>query len=361
MRGRRTISGLAVLAAVAATTAACATDGDAEGPGAPPVVRADDAVRPQPGRDYRLVRTLRDRDARRASGVMESEEVLLTWYSGFHDTVHHALLDPWSGRRTRLPDLGGATVVLSATSSTVHFVRPAPGPPRDLVRLDRSTGHRRHFTLPEVPHARHYTVLGLDDDTVWFKTGPGYDHDSPDDVWSVRFGRPGTLEHQGKLSTPSLAGGVLAYAVRRTDGGPDSVALREVATGDTTKIPLPTGCSVESSFTSILGNGDQVAVDSYCGSHSPTFVVDRTDGVVADLRVESDEGAVQASDRTASFYRYSYDLATGRLYDVSDRTSLGGTPPTAGPGDRPLMIWPRGNDRHGDPTKVLVVRLADPS
>ena len=361
MRGL-TISGLAVLAAIAATTAACATDGGgAEAAGAPPVVRADDAVRPQAGRDYRLVRTLRDRDARRASGVMESGEVLLTWYSGFHDTVHHALLDPRSGRRTRLPDLGGATEVLSATSSTVQFVRPAPGPPRDLVRLDRSTGHRRHFTLPEVPRARHYTVLGIDEDTVWFKTGPGYDHDSPDDVWSVRFGRPGTLEHQGKFSTPTLADGVLGYAVRRTDGGPDSVALREIATGDTTKIPLPAGCSVESGFTSILGNGDQVAVDSYCGDHSPTFVVDRTDGIVADLRVESDEGAMQTGDRTVSFYWYSYDLATGRLYDVSDRTSLSGTPPTAGPDLRPLMIWPRGHDRHGDPTKVLVVRLADPS
>ena len=103
---------------------------------------------------------------------------------------------------------------------------------------------------------------------------------------------------------------MLAYAVRRTDGGPDSVALREVATGDTTKIPLPAGCSVElAASTSILGNGDQVAVDSYCGDHSPTFVVDRTDGIVADLRVESDEGAVQMGDRTVSFYGYAYDLA----------------------------------------------------
>lgn len=360
MRGRLTISGLAVLAATAATASACAAGDGAERAGPPPVVRADDAVRPQEGRDYRLVRTLRDRDARRASGVVESGEVLLTWYTKSYD-VEHALLDPRSGRRARLPDLGGATEVLSATSSTVYFVRPAPGPPRDLVRLDRSTGHRRHFTLPDVPRGGHYTVLGLDDDSVWFKTGPAYDHDSPDDVWSVRFGRPGTLEHQGRFSTPTLSDGVLAYAVRRTDGGPDSVALREVATGDTVTVTLPAGCSAGSRWMTILGNGDQVAVDSYCGDHSPTFVVDRRDGIVADLRVESDEGAMQMSDRTVSFYWYSYDLATGTLYDVSDRTSLGGTPPTAGPGDRPIMIWPRGNDRHDDPTKVLVVRLADPA
>ncbi|GAA2136210.1 hypothetical protein GCM10009844_02290 [Nocardioides koreensis] len=360
MRGRLAISGLALLAAAAAT-AACATDhGGAEAAGPPPVVRADDAVRPQEGRDYRLVRTLRDRDARSASGVIESGEVLLTRYTKSYD-VEHALLDPRSGRRTRLPDLGGSADVLSATSSTVWFVRPAPGPLRDLVRLDRSTGHRRHFTLPEVPRARHYTVLGLDADTAWFKTGPGYDHDSPDDVWSVRFGRPGSLEHQGRFSTPTLAGGVLAYAVRRTDGGPDSVALREVATGDTVTVALPGGCSVGSRWETILGNGDRVAVDSHCGDHSPTFVVDREDGVVADLRVESDEGVMQVSDRTVSFYWYSYDLATGRLFDVSGRSSLAGTPPAAGPGDRPLMIWPRGNDRHGDPTTVLVVRLADPS
>lgn len=126
-------------------------------------------------------------------------------------------------------------------------------------------------------------------------------------------------------------------------------------------VALPAGCSAGSRSMTILGNGAQVAVDSYCGDHSPTFVVDREDGVVADLRVESDEGAMQMSDRTVSFYWYAYDLATGRLYDVSDRTSLGGTPPAAGPGDRPVMIWPRGNDRHDNPTRVLVVRLADPS
>jgi hypothetical protein len=127
---------------------------------------------------------------------------------------------------------------------------------------------------------------------------------------------------------------------------------------------------VRSALSDFMTNGSQMVADAYCSVRAsgpagpaqerrsqPTFVVDRTAGVVTELPVEPDEGALATSDRAVAFYWYSLDLTTGKLYDVSDRTELGGTPPVTGPGDQPIALWPRGTDVHGDPTRVLIVRL----
>jgi hypothetical protein len=357
MRGHLLIAGVAAATAVLSATSACgAADPGGTRAAPPPVVSAADAVRPQEGRDYRLVRTLRDRDAHRAAAVTDSGEVLLTWYSGSRDHVHHALLDPRTGKRTRLPDLGPTSEVIEVTRTRSVLVTPAPGPPVRVVLWNRDSGRVRGFTLPEV-RGRLYRVLDVEDDRVWFRTGPAGEHDSPDNVWSMRFGRPGTLHHVGFFTAPAVTDGVLAHAVRRSGDAPDAVTMRDVSGGPATRVPLPDDCSVEPSSTSVETNGEQASVDAYCGDHETTFVVDRTAGLVADLRVEADEGNLQTSDRAVSFYWYAYDLTTGRLLDVSDRTRLAGTPPVAGPGDHPLMLWPRGTDRHDRPTRVLVVRL----
>lgn len=369
------ISGAVAVSVAAAVVVGRAAGGDVAAQRTPAttavsLVKRADAVAPQRGADYGLLTTLRGRDARRAAGVTASGEILLSWWTGFNETAHHALLDPASGRRSPLPDLGGRTRVLAATHRTVTFARPAQRWGLDIVRLDRASGRWRHFTLPEV-RGRQYSILGLDGTTVWFKTGPSAEHTSPDDVWSVRFRHPATLVHQGRRSTPAFADGVLSWVVRSLSmDGPDVIAMRDAAGGRATKVPLPENCKVDASATSLLGNGSLLAVDAFCGDRptgpggagevrtSPTFVVDRTAGVVTELRVESDEGATGVSDRTVSFDWYSYDLATGKLYDVSDRTDLAGTPPTTGPGDRPVAIWPRGTTvGHLDPTRVLVVRL----
>lgn len=370
------ISGAVAISVAAAVVVGRAAGGDAAAQPTPAttavsLVERTDAVAPQRGADYRLLATLRGRDARRAAGVTASGEVLLSWSTKSSYTARHALLDPVSGQRTRLPDLGGRASVLEATRRTVTFVRPEQRWRLDVVRLDRASGRSRHFTLPQV-RGRHYSILGLDGATVWFKTGPSAEHTSPDDVWSVRFRHPATLVHQGRRSTPAFADGVLSWVVRSLSmDGPDVIAMRDAAGGgEATRIPLPENCKVDASATSLLGNGSVLAVDAFCGDRpigpggagevraSPTFVVDRTAGVVTELRVESDEGATGVSDRTVSFDWYSYDLATGKLYDVSDRTSLAGTPPTTGPGDHPVAIWPRGTTvGHLDPTRVLVVRL----
>jgi hypothetical protein len=357
MRGHLLVARIAATAAVLSVMGACGAADPGELRAAPPpVVSADDAVQPQEGRDYRLVRTLRNRDAHRAAGVTGSGEVLLTWYTGFQDHVHHALLDPRTGHRTPLPDLGPVSEVVEVSRTRAVLVTPAPGPPVRVVFWNRDSGRERGFTLPEV-RGRLYRVLDVEGDRVWFRTGPAGEHDAPDHVWSVRFGRPGTLQHLGWFAAPAVADGVLAHAVRRSGGAPDAVTMRDLTGGPATRVPLPDGCSVESPSTSVETNGEQASVDAYCGDHETTFVVDRTDGLVADLRVESDEGNLQTSDRAVSFYWYAYDLLTGRLLDVSDRARLTGTPPSAGPGDRPLMIWPRGTDDHDRPGRVLVVRL----
>ena len=146
--------------------------------------------------------------------------------------------------------------------------------------------------------------------------------------------------------------------------GPDVIVTRAAAGGPVTRVTLPEDCVARPDR--LLSAGTRIVADTACPDRmgaagpaselrsQPTFVVDPSAGVVAELRVEPDEGALRASTRVVSFYWYSFDLATGTLYDVSDRTGGSGLPPTTGPGDHPIALWPRG---HGDGARGLVVRL----
>ncbi len=320
------------------------------------VVNAADAVRPQAGRDYRLVTTLRGADARGAGGITSSGEVVVTTgplVRGTGGAFQVTLLDPASGRRTRLPD--GLGSVVDATEGTVTFDRYLPGSRGrlELARLDRSSSRVQHFPLPEV-RGRVYHLLGLDGDVVWFATAPNAENAHPEDVYSVRFGQPGSVEHHGRRWEPTYADGTLAWVVGSLDG-PDVIATEDLPDGRVARLALPEDCRVRPSSSDLLSNGTQLVVDATCGR---TLVLDRTGGLVRELRVESDEGALETSQRTVSFYGYSYDLATGTLFDVSDRSTLDGSPPTTGPGEHPLALWPQGTSHpHEDPTSVLVVRL----
>lgn len=348
------LSGAAALVALAAVATACGPSPDASPQ--PHVVTVDDAVRPLAGRDYRLVTTLRGADARGAGDITSSGEVVVTTgplMNGTGGEFHLTLLDPVSGHRRRLPD--GLGRVVDADRRTVTFSRYVPGSRGRLVmdRLDRSSGRVRHFE-PPLGRGRFMSVLGLQGDVVWYSTARDAQNDPFAHVYSVRFGHPGTVQHHGRRSWPTYADGTLTWVVGSRHG-PDTLATQDLADGRVTRVTLPEDCRVRPSSSDLLSNGRQLVVDATCGR---TFVLDRDRGVVATLRVEGDEGALEMSARTASFYWYSYDLASGTLYDVSDRTLLAGLPPTTGPGARPLALWPQGSDGpHDNPTRVLVVRL----
>lgn len=273
-----------------------------------------------------------------------------------------ALLDPSTGHRKALPAMGPVGLV-SAEGPTWTFVHTPPRRPPVVVLLDRATDRVRRFSLPEVPRRHRSTVLGVDGTTVWFTTNWNDGQPSSDRLWSVRFGRPGSLTAQGHRSSPVLADGTLAWVNSPTEG-PGVIVTRAAAGGPVTRVTLPEDCVARPDR--LLSAGTRIVADTACPDRmgaagpaselrsQPTFVVDPSAGVVAELRVEPDEGALRASTRVVSFYWYSLDLATGTLYDVSDRTGGSGLPPTTGPGDHPIALWPRG---HGDGARVLVVRL----
>jgi hypothetical protein len=378
MRRVVAISGVAV--ALVAAVATYAAAGGSDSPGTHPAGTAGarqasgrsfvdprDAVVPKQGRDYTVIRVLRGPDAKRAGGITTSGEVVLTRYAGFHDVPHNSLLDPVSGHRTRLHH---TLSVIEATDRAVTSVRTyrRVAPPT-LVRLDRATGRERAFTLPVVPGRQHYTVLGVDGSTVWFKNGENLNHTSPDRVWSVRFRHPETLERHGRKASPTVAEGVLAW-VERTVEGPDTVAMQSLSGGGVRRMTLPEDCTVNSDLAGFATNGTQWAADAHCSDRyvagesgpaaerrtEPTFLLDPSTGTATELRVEHDEGLMQLSDRALAFYRYSYDLTTGTLFDASPGGDLSGLLPVTGPGPNPVTLWPR-RYRDYHPTRVLVVRL----
>jgi len=372
MRRVVAISGVAVT--LVAAVAAYAVMGGSGTPAAKPpssrgggVVTPAAAVMPREGRDYTLIRVLRGPDARQATGITASGEVVMTRYTGFQAVAHNSLLDPVSGHRT---PLHRTLSVVEATERAVTSIRTyrRVAPPT-LVRLDRATGRERAFTLPVVPGRQHYTVLGVDGSTVWFKNGANLNHTSPDRVWSVRFRHPATLERHGRKSSPTVAQGVLAW-VERTVEGPDTVKMQGLSGGGVRRMTLPEDCTVASDLAGFATNGSQWAADTHCSDRyvagesgpaaerrtEPTFLLDPATGTATELRVMHDEGMMQLSDRALAFYRYSYDLATGTLYDASPGGDLSGLPPVTGPGPNPVALWPRRyRDHH--PTRVLVVRL----
>lgn len=337
------LSGLATFVATAALAA-------------PPVVTPDDAVRPDRGVDHDVLMVLTDAAARRTVGVMDSEEVLLTRYVGPSSETHHVLLDPATGERTQVPFVAPGTSVVEVTDQRGVLAEFGSGRRIFLHVWDRVAGTTERFRLPDA--GRNPRLLDVEGDRVWFRTGPRSEHTTEDPVWSVTLGDDASLEKVGTFSGPALDDGVLAY---RTDASvgtdqPEAVSFMDLATGEETTVTLPRRCQVEAPTSAIETAGTHASVDSYCGTVEPTFVLDRS-SVLAELRVESDEGNLGTSDRTVSFLGHVYDLATGRLLDVTGDRRTSGLAPSAGPGATPVMTWPRGRDRHDEPTRVLVVRL----
>jgi hypothetical protein len=188
-----------------------------EGAGADPVVitRAD-AVTPKAGRDYRVLTTLRGADARRATAVTDDRQILLTRYD--HDgQTHVTLLDPRTGGRTKIPSPYHGTDVLEATAREVWYDAGKPMERPHVYHFDRRTTTVRGFVLPDAPgvsEKAEYRILGFIDHRVWFATGSRFD--TARDVWSVRFGRPGTIRAEafdiwktgrsGDANTPPASG-----------------------------------------------------------------------------------------------------------------------------------------------------------
>lgn len=337
------LSGLATVAATALLAA-------------PPVITPDDAVRPEKGTDHDVLMTLREADARRVVGVMDSEEVLLTRYVGPSYETHHVLLDPDSGERTQVPFLAPGTSVVEVTDERGVLAEFGSGRRIALHVWDRAAGTTERFRLPDV--GRNPRLLDVDGDRVWFRTGPRDEHTTKDPVWTVLLGDNDSLEKVGRFSGVAIEDGTLVHRADPSVGvdQPESVTFRDLATGEETTVTLPRHCVIEAPAGALQTNGTQTSADTYCGRFEPTFVLDRT-GVLAELRLESDEGNLGTSDRTVSFLGHVYDLATGRLLDVTGDRRTAGLEPSAGPGATPVMTWPRGRDRHDEPTRVLVVRL----
>lgn len=336
------LSGLATLVATAALAA-------------PPIVTPGDAVRPEKGVDHDVLMVLTDAAARRTVGVMDSEEVLLTRYAGPRDEPHHVLLDPDTGERTEVPVMSPSTSVLQATDDRVLLGGPVQDRRITAFTWDRAAGTTEEFRLPDA--GRNPRVLDVEGDRVWFRTGPRTEHTTEDPVWTVLLGDNASLTKVGRFSGPAVDAGTLVHRVEpSTTDEPEAVAFRDLVTGETTTPPLPRRCVIEAPSGALQTNGAQVSADTYCGRHEPTFVLDRT-GVLVELRVESDEGNLGTSDRTVALLGHVYDLATGRLLDVTGRRATPGLAPSAGPGANPMMTWPRGRDEHDEPTRVLVVRL----
>lgn len=337
------LSGLATVVATAALAA-------------PPVITPDDAVRPHKGVDHDVLMVLSDAAARRTVGVMDSEEVLLTRYAGPRYETHHVLLDPDTGERTKVPFVAPTTTVLEATDDRIVLGGDVRERRLTIFTWDRAAGTTERFRLPDA--GRNPRLLDVEGDRVWFRTGPRSEHTTEDPVWAVTLGDNASLEKVGTFSGPAVDDGVLAYRADASVGAdqPEAVSFRDLATGEETTVTLPRRCRVEAPSSAIETTGTHASVDSYCGTFEPTFVLDRTD-VLAELRVESDEGNLGTSDRTVSFLGHVYDLATGRLLDVTGDRRTSGLAPSAGPGTTPVMTWPRGRDRHDEPTRVLVVRL----
>jgi hypothetical protein len=354
---------ITILVTIPLATCSSGSSGPAqEGAGADPVVitRAH-AVTPKAGRDYRVLTTLRGTDARQATAVTDDGQVLLTRYD--HDgQTHFTLLDPRTGGRTRIPSPYHGTDVLEATAREVWYDAGKPMERPHVYHLDRRTTKVRGFVLPDAPGASEnaaYRILGFVGHRVWFATGSR--GDTTRDVWSVRFGRAGTIraEARGK-DNPVLDDGVLAWT--RSEVGEDApgrIVSRDVATGTTTEAEAPDGCSISpESWPEV--NGQQVAVDGSCGDGDDhqAFVADTSGHIEAIVDLADENGTLSMSDRALFFFWYLYDTRTRQAFDIwkIGRSGDANTPPASRPGAHPIMIWPRGKIDHEEYTRILVLR-----
>ncbi|GAW51571.1 MULTISPECIES: hypothetical protein [unclassified Nocardioides] len=330
----------------------------------PVVIGPDDVVTPRAGRDYRVITTLRGSDARQATTVTDDGRVLLKRYDA-DDQTHFTLLDPRTGRRTKIPSPYHGTEVLEADADEVWYDAGRPLERPHVYHYDRRSEKVRGFVLPDAPGVStehgYYRVLGLVEHRVWFSTGR-YRADARD-IWSVRFGQARTLREEVRNKRrPVLGDGVLAWVTYPGGDYADSaVQTLDVGTGTTATAEMPTGCSIgDEEYPRV--NGDQVAVDVSCGAdgddHS-TVVADTSSGEIeALLHLGGEDGNLSISDRALFFFWTLYDIESRQAFRIWKLGRVGdaNTPPAAGPGAHPVMIWPRGKIDHEEYTRILVLR-----
>ena len=316
----------------------------------PPVVTADDAVQARAGRDYTRLATLRLGEDTYPVEVTPAGRIVLQRYA--HGGSTFTVVDPESGHRAGLPgpDTYSDLLRVTATEAWYSDVNSRTGRTK-ILRYDRDTGRVRSFRLPEKFDRQVSYVIGLDGDTVWYGSTPPREDHVDENVWSVRFGRPGTLTPRGRhRGNPVYADGILAWTRRGADfDQPGRVLLQDVASGAVTTTEMPAGCSQRSNR--IQSNGSEfVAVLACDRPEQKAIVVDRSGTTTAILEVAMEDGALGTSDRGVFFYDKFYDFATGRLLDVSD---IGNAEisPLGGPGEHPVQVWPQRDGR------ALVVRL----
>jgi hypothetical protein len=316
----------------------------------PVTVTREQAVPARPGRDYTRLMTIHPGEHTYATDVTASGKVVLTRH-GQDRVSDFLLLDPETKRRTPLPTPGDYPSILDLGTDEVWYVDSDRAGRATVYRYDRHRQRMRHFLLPDASQRPRYIdrVIGLEGDAIWFTTGDRQEHND-ENVWSVDFGKPGTLTQQGRqLGNPTVVDGVLAWSKSGSADGPDLLVMRDLATDEVTRARLPDGCWREPSR--VQGNGDRFVLDVGCQNpEGETVVADRSGELTTILDVESDEGDLGTSDRGVFFYWYFYDFTTGRLLDISDMR-LGDGEPVSGPGAHPVQVWPQ---RGG---KALVVRL----
>lgn len=315
----------------------------------PVVVTAGDAVKAQAGRDYtRLAALGPDRAGQVVEVTAEGQLVM-----GPDDGSRYWLLDPQTGRRSSFPEPGRPSTLVELTADRIWFARSDQGR-FTVYRFDRDARRMERFRLPEASQRpRHIErVIGFVGDTVWFTTGDRTEHFT-EDVWSVRFRDSDTLTREGRqLGLPSLNHGLLASTEYGQGEEPGALVQRDLATGETSRTPLPDGCRPVDTGRPQVG-GTHVTLDVWCPdarNEGETFVVDRNGEITAILDVEPDEGNLGTVDRGVFIHRYFYDFATARLLTITGLKRLVGTR-ASGPGDHPVQVWPRRDGRS------LVVRL----
>lgn len=317
----------------------------------PVVVTHDDQVQPRAGRDYSRLMSVHLGDATEATYVTAGGKIVLSHYSE-SGPMTLRLLDPETGRSTTLPAPGKFPRIVEMTADTIWYSDTARVSGQTTVyRYDRQHRRMRHFLLPDVAKRESYDnrVIGIEGRTIWYTSGQKQEHND-ENVWSVRFGKAGTVTSEGRrLGMPVVADGVLAWSEYGLGDDPSYLAMRDLATGEVTRAEIPDACSPEPSR--IQSNGSQFVQDVVCDDpEGETIVVDRSGEVTTILRVESDEGSIGTSDRGIFFFWDFYDLASGKLWDISDKRYAEGSP-VSGPGTHPVQVWPQ---RDG---QALVVRL----
>lgn len=308
---------------------------------APVVVDADDAVRPRPGKDYTLIATLHLPARSSVQHVTEDGRLVLVRERRPHLLLIHAE----TGRRTPLPSPGYAARVVDVDADVVWYVSEARrGGDVAIHRYDLASDQMRRSPLPDVGQGRNKSahVLGPYGARWFFSVGPRREDPRPQDVWSFEPTSAMSAQREARRKTgPTLIEGHLTW------GEGDRVALRDLATDEVERWPVPEGCTAGSG---LRGGAAELVLDVRCDRpEGQTLVFDRTGTVTAILRVDADEGSYGTRDRGTFLADTFYDFTTGRLYDLrTPASSL--RRPVSSDGDLPVQVWPQ---RERD----LVVRL----